>query len=284
MAKALTVQQFFAQFPSDDACLEHLFNLRFGQNYGCPKCGLVGSFHRLAGMPAYTCNCGHHVHPMVGTPFERSHTALQKWFYALYLFTTTRHGVSAKELQRQLGVTYKTAWRMGHEIRKYMAKVDGDDQLSGHVEIDETFIGGRKAGAGGAASKSKMTVLGMVERGGSVMTRHIHHPSRINILPHVTANIAKGSTVSTDAAGAYTILPRMGYDHASVNHNAGEYVRGHVHTNTIENFWSILKRSISSTHVWVSKKHLTKYLGEFEYRYNMRNAPQFMFNRLLASF
>lgn len=287
MAKALTVKEFFARFGSDDACLEHLMVLRFGERMVCPRCGKTGRFVRLKGQPAFCCpqpRCGHHVHPMVGTLFEKSHTALSKWFYALYLFTTTRHGVSAKELQRQLGVTYKTAWRMGHEIRKYMAKVDGDDPLSGHVEIDETFIGGRTPGAGGAASKSKATVLGMVERGGKVMTRHIHHPSRINILPHVTANVAKGATVSTDTAGAYTILPRMGYDHGSVNHSVGEYVRGHVHTNTIENFWSILKRSISSTHVSVSRKHLSKYLGEFEYRYNMRGVPHLMFGRLLASF
>jgi transposase len=123
MAKTLTVQQFFKQFPDDDACLEHLFQTRFGSEPVCEKCGQIGKFRKLAKLPAYTCNCGHHIHPMVDTPFERSSTPLQKWFYAMYLFTTTRHGVSAKELQRQLGVTYKTAWRIGHEIRKYMAMI-----------------------------------------------------------------------------------------------------------------------------------------------------------------
>ncbi len=138
MATAFSVQDFFRRFPDDDACLEHLFRIKFGDEPACPKCGEVGAFHRLRKVPAYTCNCGHHIHPMTGTPFEHSRTSLQKWFYAMYLFTTSRHGVPAKELQRQLSVTYKTAWRMGHEIRKYMGKVDGEPPLTGHVEVDET--------------------------------------------------------------------------------------------------------------------------------------------------
>ena len=147
MAKAPTVHDLFQQFPDDDACLEHLMTLRHGNPTDCPKCGKHGKFHKLRKEPAYACQwCGQRIYPMVGTPFERSRTPLQKWFYAMYLFTTSRHGVPAKELQRQLGVTYKTAWRMGHELRKYMAKVDGDDGLSGHVEVDESYVGGRKKG------------------------------------------------------------------------------------------------------------------------------------------
>ncbi len=139
MAKAPTVQQFFKTFPDDDSCLEHLMFTRYGEFLDCPNCGKHGKFHRRRKRPVYECQwCSYDISPMVGTPFESSHTPLQKWFYAMYLFTNTRHGVPAKELQRQLGVTYKTAWRMGHEIRKYMAKTDGDTGLSGHVEVDET--------------------------------------------------------------------------------------------------------------------------------------------------
>ncbi|MDH5749310.1 MAG: transposase, partial [Rhodospirillales bacterium] len=116
MTKMPTIQAFFRNFPDDDTCLEHLFKIRFGNDPACPKCGEIGKFRRLRKLPAYTCNCGHHIHPMAGTPFASSRTPLQKWFYAMYLFTTSRHGVPAKELQRQLGVTYKTAWRIGHEI------------------------------------------------------------------------------------------------------------------------------------------------------------------------
>jgi transposase len=138
----MTIQDFFRQFPDDHACLDHLFRTRYGDEPACPKCGEVGKFRRLRKMPAYTCNCGHHIHPMAGTPFERSRTSLQKWFYAMFLFTTTRKGVAAKELQRQIGVTYKTAWRIANEIRKYMGWIDGDGTLGGPgkaVEVDDPF-------------------------------------------------------------------------------------------------------------------------------------------------
>jgi transposase len=125
-SKPMPITEFMALFPDDDACLEHLFKARFGADHECSRCGESGKWKKLGKMPAYTCQCGNHVHPMVGTPFHKSHTPLQKWFYAMYLFTTTRHGVSAKELQRQLSVNYKTAWRMGHEIRKYLDLVDGE--------------------------------------------------------------------------------------------------------------------------------------------------------------
>lgn len=115
----ITVQQFFKLYKDDEACLVHLFNVRFGQGHECPKCERAAKWYRIKAERAFSCQwCGHHLHPTVGTPFEKSRTSLQLWFYAIYLFTTTRHGVSGKELQRQLGVTYKTAWRMGHEIRK----------------------------------------------------------------------------------------------------------------------------------------------------------------------
>jgi len=144
MSKAPTVQEFFARFPDDDTCLSHLMNQRFGEVLVCQKCGNEGRFAKLKKVPAYACpTCGDHIHPMVGTPFERSRTPLQKWFYAMYLFTASRDGVPAKELQRQLGVTYKTAWRMGHQLRKYMAIFDGDPPLSGDVEADETYVGGK---------------------------------------------------------------------------------------------------------------------------------------------
>ena len=138
MATQITVQDFFKKFPDDESCLDHLMAVRFGTTLDCPKCSKNGKFHRVKKRPVYECQwCGFQINPMVGTPFEKTRTALQKWFYALYLFTTSRHGVPAKELQRQLGVTYKCAWRMGHEIRKYMGGTDGDSSLGGHVEVDE---------------------------------------------------------------------------------------------------------------------------------------------------
>lgn len=288
MAKQFTVTDFFKRFPDDDSCLEHLMQIRYGFEIDCPKCGKHGKFSRIRKQPAYQCAwCGHHIHPMSGTPFEKSRTPLQKWFYAMYLFTTSRHGVPAKELQRQLGVTYKTAWRMGHEIRKYMADTDGDDGLSGHVEIDETYVGGERdwpADSKTHPRMQKIAVFGMVQRGGNVITRIVPNARRATLYPIVEKYVAKGSQISSDEWQAYKALHKLGYDHSMVSHADKEWVRGKTHTNTIDNFWARLKLSILGTHVHVSRKHMEKYLGEFEYRYNMRHNPEAMFSRLLLSF
>lgn len=284
--KAPTVTEFFARFSTDDACLEHLFAVRHGNAVACPRCGVTGAYKRLAKLPAWTCNCGHHVHPMAGTPFESSRTPLQKWFYAIYLFTTSRHGVPAKELQRQLAVTYKCAWRMGHEIRKYMAEVDGDRPLSGTVEVDETVVGGRRRGMGTGRTKMahKAVVFGMLQRDGDVITKVVADAKRDTLFPHIEANITKGTMIHSDEFNVYRTLPLKGYEHQTVDHSKKEYVRDGVHTNAIESLWAQLKRSIRGTHVHVSPKHLQKYLGEFEFRFNLRKSPHLMFDRLLASF
>jgi transposase len=282
MTKPISIQEFMQMFPDDDACLEHLFKLRYGANFECPRCGEIGKFRKLSKMPAYTCQCGDHIHPMVGTPFYNSHTPLQKWFYAMYLFTTTRHGVPAKELQRQLSVNYKTAWRMGHKIREYLGFVDGDAPLSGHIEADETMVGGKRGGGKrGRGAPGKTVVFGMLERQGGVMTRIVQNVRRATLEPHIIANVKKGSTVSTDELKSYAKLARHGYEHGSVNHGAEEWVNGIHHTQGIEGFWSIIKRSIHGTHVHVSRKHLAKYLAEFEFRWNLRDDPVSMFPLLL---
>ena len=281
---AWTVQNFFKSFPDDDTCLDHLFKIRFGAKPACPKCGEIGKFHRLKKMPAYTCNCGHHIHPMQGTPFALSRTSLQKWFYAMFMFTTTRHGVAAKELQRQLGVTYKTAWRMGHELRKYMAKTDGEGPLGGTVEADETYVGGKVKGKGRGYTGNKTVVFGMLERGGDVMTKVVSNVRKKTLQPIIKANVEAGSTVHTDELKSYTGLNKAGYGHETVNHGAGEYVDGECHVNGMEGYWARLKLSIRGTHVHVSRKHLEKYVKEFEFRYNLRKTPELMFDRLLASF
>lgn len=284
MAKGLTINDFFKRFPNDEACLKHLMDLRFGADFPCPKCGEIGKFRKLAKHPAYTCNCGHHIHPMEGTFFKDTHTPLAKWFYAIYLFTTTRHGVPAKELQRQLGVSYPTAFRMAHLIREHMARVDGDPPLSGHVEVDETYLGGKSKGKGRIGTRGKTAVFGIVERDGRVMTRVVPNV-RMTTLEGVIRNyVAQGSRISSDEQQAYNDLKHLGYDHQTVNHSEKEYVRGDVHTNTLEGVWSHIKRSIRGTHIGVSAKHLPKYLGEFEFRYNLRHAPELMFARLMASF
>ncbi len=289
MAK-LTVQDFFKRFPNDDTCLEHVMILRFGMKRNClnPKCGKPTEYYRLTNRPAFSCRfCGHHIYPCAGTPFENTRTPLQSWFYAIYLFTTTRHGVPAKELQRQLGVTYKTAWRMGHEIRKYMGVVDGDGGLSGTVEVDETYVGGKERGVVGRPSKersAKTAVFGMVQRGGDVMTRVVPDTKKDTLLPIIGQNVAKGSLIKSDQFPAYKGLVTMGYSHASVNHRV-RYVDGTTHTNTLEGFWSHFKCSMTGTHRSISAKHMQKYLVEFEFRFNLRGSQaSTMFDRLIQAF
>lgn len=285
--KAPTVRDFLARFPTDEACLDHLLEVRYGKHSHCPKCGAETKWHRIKKEPAYVCNhCGWHIHPMAGTPFARTRTPLQMWFHVMFLFTTTRNGVSAKEIQRQLGVTYKTAWRMGHEIRKYMSQVDGDGPLSGHVEIDETWIGGKVRGLPKNAPRTtnKTIVMGMVQRGGDVITRVIPNAKRETLAPHIAANVVPGSVISTDEWKGYTYLPKAGYHHGYVTHSHEEWVNGDTHTQTIEGFWSHLKNAIRSTHIHVSPKHLPKYLAEFEYRFNRRFSGHQMFSLLLSAF
>lgn len=283
MAKSWTIRQFMEAFQDDDACLAHLFETRYGKEPVCPKCGQVGTFHKLKKLPAYTCNCGHHIHPMAGTPFERSRTPLKTWFYVMFLFCATRNGLSAKEIQRQIGVTYKTAWRIGHEIRKYMGFVDADRRLGGIggpvVEIDKTFVGGHDPEP---SPDDKKVVLGMIERGGEVLTRHVTSRRAEHVMPQIKRWVKQGSRVATDKAKAFSGLWQ--YQHGTVDHSKKEWTRGDVHTNTIEAFWANLKRGINGTYVWVSAKHLQKYLWEFEYRHNLRAEPWLMFQLLLSAF
>lgn len=289
MKKPQTLAQFFQRFPNDEACLQHLFEVRFGQGFACPSCERPSKWFRIKAERAYSCQwCGHHLHPTVGTPFEKTRTPLQSWFYAIFLFTTTRNGVAAKELQRQLGVTYKTAWRMADLIRKHMADVDGNEMIGGEgkeVEIDETLIGGATTGGGrGNYRSNKAVVLGMVERGGDIVTAVVPNTKRASLLPAITANVRAGTLVHTDQNHSYRVLPEHGYDHEKVNHANEEWVRGNTHVQTIEGFWSQLKRSINGTHIHVSGKHLWKYAKEAEYRFNRRNRPETMLPELLSTF
>jgi transposase-like protein/predicted RNA-binding Zn-ribbon protein involved in translation (DUF1610 family) len=281
-----TFKQFQAQFPNDDSCLDEIMLRRYGEKPTCPGCGVVETkFHRITGRRAYACQwCGHHVYPCVGTPFEKSSTPLTLWFHAMYLMTATRNGVSAKELERQLGVTYKCAWRIGHELRKLMGgKNDANPPLAGHVEVDETYVGGRRKGIRGRGAKGKTPVMGMLERDGNVKGQVVSDVRRNTLQPVIEQNVVSGSTVSTDELSSYSQLPRLGYKHGTVQHGNEQYVNGIHHVNGIEGFWSHLKRGIVSTHIHVSPQHLQKYVDEFGFRYNSRHDPAGMFTRLLAS-
>jgi transposase len=283
---SITIQEFLAKFANAEACLQHLFETRFGQGHVCTACNRAAKWYRIEAERAYSCQwCGNHLHPTVGTPFEDSRTPLQLWFYAIYLFTTSRHGVPAKELERQLGVTYKTAWRMAHLIRQHMEYVDGEISLFGDVEIDETYIGGKSHGMGcGRGTKNKTVVFGMLQRKGQVMTKVVPDCKKKTLFPIIEGNVQKGSTAHTDEFITYASLAKQGYNHKVVPHNEKVYVLNGCHVNGLENFWKHLKGSIRSTHMHVSKKHLHKYAKEFEYRFNSRQKPSAMFPALVSQF
>ena len=285
-----TFYEFQKQFPDDEACLRHLMVTRYGGlETDCPKCGEHGKFYRMTRERAYECqHCRYQLHPTVGTIMHRTHLPLHKWFYAMHLFSTSRHGVAAKELERQLDVSYPTAWRMAHKIREHMAGTDGEWPLGGgggrgDVEADETYVGGHRPGKPGRGAAGKTVVFGMLERGGDVMAHVVPNVSKRTLYPIITGNVEPGSTVHTDEFGTYRGLDREGYKHKAVSHKRGEYVSGDSHVNGIEGFWARLKLSIRGTHVHVSRKHLQKYVKEFEYRYNRRKRPAAIFGDLVAS-
>jgi transposase len=281
----ITARELAEMFPDDAACLEHLFRVRYGNRHQCAKCGKDAKYHRVKKRRAYECEwCGYQVYPTAGTPFESTRTPLVDWFEVMHMFCTTRNGVSGKEIQRRIGCTYKTAWRMGHEIRKYMGYVDGDAPLGGPgggaVEIDKSFIGGHDK----KGEDDKAVVLGMIERGGEVITRVIPSKKGRHVQPEIMKHVKQGSRLMADEAPVYGPLTAHGYRLETVNHRAKEWVRGDAHVNNLEAFWANVKRMISGTHVWVSKKHLQKYLCEAEFRHNLRKHPYVMFDLLLSAF
>jgi len=287
----LSVREFFERFPTDDACLEHVMRVRYGLRHRCEACGVESTFHKLTDRPAYSCaHCGDHVYPCAGTIFQDTRTPLRMWFYAVYLFVTTRHGVSGKELQRTLGVTYKTAYRIGQQIRKLMMKADGFDVLRGHVELDEAYIGGaRSGGKRGRGAPGKTIVFGMKERGGRLATEILPNVKKDTLREIVNERVEPGSIVSTDELMSYGLLEGDGYKHGVVNHSAKDWAYYDYrhdavhHTNTVENFWRLFKAAIRSTHIHVSPKYMDHYLREFTFRSNHREMRNAMFDLLIGA-
>jgi transposase len=298
-----SLMEFMKEFPDDATCLEWLWRTRYspdGKHAECPRCKQERVFRKYETArrkTSWTCTgCGHHLHPLVGTIFEGSATSLHLWFYAIHLVTSTRCGISAKQLERELGVTYKTAWRMFNKIRNELMEQDGEP-LSGDVEVDETAWGGKPrqgdilkfrkegetdlSGAGGrwkAAKKS--TVFGIVERGGRVKIHVVKDRKSETLQGEVHKYVLPRTTIFTDDWPAYRGLSRR-YTHRRIRHSENIYVSGDVHTQTIEGFFSNLKRGIAGNYHSVSAKWLQGYLNEYAWRYNHRDDPRAMFELLL---
>jgi transposase len=287
-----TFQQFDRDFPTDDACLEQIKEQRFpGGVAVCHKCEKPRKHYRVKGRTAYACEtCGNHVYPLAGTVFEKSSTALRIWFHAMYLMGSTRCGISAKQIQRETGVTYKTAWRIFHQIRKLMRE---DLRLGGAgspgVEMDEMYHGGRRKRESGrklsADLGQRVTVSGIVERKGRIVARINQELTIAATSALVKEYVLPETMIYTDDASGYRALPRlagMGYQHKRIQHAQKVYVAGDVHTNTIEGFWSLVKRGIGGVYHSVSAKYLQGYLDEYSFRYNRRDSGNLIFPAMLA--
>jgi transposase-like protein len=281
------VMEFLAEFPDDYACLDYLWRTLYapdGKHYTCPKCEVVRTFHRVESRPLYSCaKCGKGIHPTAGTIFEKSSTSLHLWFYGIYLMSSTRCGISAKQLERELGVTYKTAWRMFNRIRSLLAQ--DDEAFEGTVELDEAYLGGKakwrskdrsiRAGVTHRGAHDMTPVLGIAQRGqdgrsGKVSAKVTKTKmSAGEFRDNVAVKVLPGSTVYTDDAWAHQGLTK--HPHKRVNHSQKIYVSGDVHVNTIEGFWSLLKRGIGGVYHSVSTKYLQDYLDEYAFRYNHRD-------------
>ncbi len=292
-----SLMEVMREFPDDAACLEWLWRNRYsddGSHAYCVDCERIRKHHKVTERPAWDCDsCGHHLHPLAGTIFHKSSTSLQLWFFAIHLMTSTRCGVSAKQLERELGVTYKTAWRMFNLIRNKLMTED-KRPLTGYVEIDETSVDGRprqkytmrtdpeaRSKAQKLRERSRATVFAAVGRGGRIKATVV--PSRRG--PHIQQQVIEWveptSIVYTDEWPAYNQLGAHFASHSRVRHSTGEYVVGSAHTNTIDGFFGHLKPSIRGTYRKVSRKWLQGYLNEFTWRYNHRYDRQAMFTTLL---
>lgn len=286
-----SLMEFVREFPDDAACLRWLWETRCsadGERAHCPKCDRERKFHKVSDRPAWDCDsCGYHLHPTAGTIFHKSSTSLHLWFYGIYLMTSTRCGISAKQLERELGVTYKTAWRMFNKIRNVLMADDGEP-LDGEVEVDETSVEGRprvkmnQSEAARYRERSRTTVVAAVERGGRVKATVLPSRRGPRLKQTVIEWVRPEAIIYTDEWPAYNGLDRHFAAHSRVRHSTREYVVGDWHTNTIEGFFGNLKTGIRGNYKKISRRWLQGYLNEFTWRYNHRHAPDSMFRALLA--
>ncbi len=267
-------------FHNDDEAREYLESIRWANGIVCPHCGVIGEHYRFNGTAArkglLKCrDCRKQFTVTVGTLFERSKIGLHKWLLATYLMCSSKKGISSHQLHRTLGVTYKTAWFMTHRIREAMKDPNFMKQLGGKdavVEADETYWGNTRSKKidkhKGYEHKEK--IFSLVERNGNVRSFHVSHVSGQTLKPILRNQVHQETRIMTDDFGGYKGVGEHFAEHSKVRHSRKEYVRGDVHTNTIEGFFSILKRGLIGTFHHVGAQHLKRYITEFDFRYNSR--------------
>lgn len=262
-------------FNNEEAARKHFEGLRWPEGRYCPHCGEVERTSPVKGKQVglYYCNsCAKKFSATVGTVYERSHIPLHKWLAATHLMAASKKGISAHQIHRMLGITYKSAWFMCHRIREAMVD-QNPEPMGGNgevVEVDETYIGrkpGRKKARGG---DHKHVVFTLVTRGGKSRSFHVDGTSAKELLPYIHKNVLQNTKMMTDEHGAYRTLGDDYAEHQSVAHGREEYVRGTAYTNTVEGFFSIFKRGMKGVYQHCSEKHLQRYLAEFDFRYSNR--------------
>jgi transposase-like protein len=260
----------------DEAARKFLEGILWPDGPVCPHCGVVGHAYETKRAGVYRCaekECRKDFTATMKTVMERSHIALHKWLQGFHMMTSSKKGVSAHQLHRTLCITYRSAWFMEHRIREAM-RAGGLAPMGGPgtiVEIDETFIGNKADMPKRRGFAHKHAVLSLVERGGKVRSFHVAGTSAAHLVPILRANIAKETAVMTDEAGQYAHLRKEFASHEFINHSAGEYGRGDVHTNTLEGYYSIFKRGMKGIYQHCSEKHLHRYVAEFDFRYSNRS-------------
>lgn len=265
-----------AEFPNDDACLQLIFDSRYGELKVCPACGVVNAkYYRVKKRMAYECKeCRHQIYPLAGTIFEKTTTPLTDWFFAMYLFSVSRNGVSAKEIERQIGVSYKTAHRMAKLIRLAMNESGKLGFLGAPVEADEAYIGGRRKQT--EVKDNKTPLLAAVEVGGHIRTTVVSKATSTTVIPFLKENLYDGATLHTDESRIYHHKDvQANYSHASIRHIAKEWSKNGVTTNHVEAFFGQFKTSLRGTYHCVSPLYLNNYAAEFTFRYNHRTEPIF---------
>ena len=278
----MSLMKIMKEIPDADSARAYLENLRWKDGVICPHCGTIDNHYQIkpkadsvapARKGVYKCkDCRKQFTVTVGTIFEKSHVPLNKWVYAIYLLCSSKKGFSALQLSRSLDITYKSAWFMAHRIRHAMTHTGIFTKMDGIVEADETYVGGKSKGkAHTGRGTEKAAVVALVERNGRVRSRHVDRVTSANLKGIIRESVETTAVIMTDEFRPYKGLNKEFVRHEVINHTRKEYVRGDVHTNTIEGYFSILKRGINGIYQHVGKPHLGKYLAEYDFRYNTRD-------------